>query len=107
MENKKRKTKKRMTGRCEEMEYNEEIYILKRKAQDRDAWEKQLNVHWTPAGDESMERWMDGWMDVEPMFAYVPACLAAFLPASYYRHKEPTVTVAMSFSQSKMDRARV
>ena len=39
--------------------YNEEIYVLKRKAQDRDAW-KMINVHWTPTGDEPMERWMNG-----------------------------------------------
>ena len=39
---------------------NEEIYILKRKAQDRDAWKKQFNLHWTPTDDEPMECWMDG-----------------------------------------------
>ena len=36
---------------------NEEIYIVKIKAQD--VWKKQLNVHWTPMGDEPMELWMD------------------------------------------------
>ena len=38
---------------------NEETYILKRKTQDRAAWKKQLDVHWTPTGVEPMERWMD------------------------------------------------
>jgi len=30
---------------------NEEIYILKRKAQDRDAWKMIVKMHWTPTGD--------------------------------------------------------
>ena len=40
-ESKTGKTMKRMVGRCINERYNEEIHILKRKAQDRDAWKKQ------------------------------------------------------------------
>ena len=55
VENKKRKTKKRIARQNEW--YNEEIYILKRKGQRR-----MENESWT--GDEPMKQgWMDGWMD--------------------------------------------
>jgi len=41
---------------------NEEIYELKRKAQDKDALKiVLLSVDWTPTGDEPKEHWMDEW----------------------------------------------
>jgi len=44
---------------------NEKI-ILKKKAQDRVAWKMIIKcaLHWTRTGDESIDRWMDGLMDL-------------------------------------------
>src|SRR6218665_2915282 len=42
---------------------NEEIYILKRKAQDRDAWK---NSQVCIGHQRVMNLWNNGWMDVSP-----------------------------------------
>ena len=59
--NKKRKTKKRIAGRCKGMMYRVNIHS-ERKAQDRDAW-KIIVKRALDTNGTVMNPWNVGWMD--------------------------------------------
>src|SRR6218665_3198503 len=56
--------KRRLAGQYNGMVQRESIaYILKNTAQDRDAWKLQVKVALGTNIHETLDKWMDGWMD--------------------------------------------